>query len=169
MRNSKTARRLLVLGIAALAGACGGSSGGPPAGGSDQAGASASAAAGENVLVTVYKSPTCGCCTKWVDHIREAGFRVEVRDTPNVQPVKTEHGLPGHLASCHTALVGGYVVEGHVPADVIRRLLRERPEVAGVAVPGMPMGSPGMEGPYTDPYQVIAFGKDGGTSVYESR
>lgn len=169
MRISKTARRLLVLGIAALAGACGGSSGGEPGGGSGQASAGASAAAGENVLITVYKSPTCGCCTKWVDHIRDAGFRVEVRDTSNVQPVKTEHGLPGHLASCHTALVDGYVVEGHVPADVIRRLLRERPEVAGIAVPGMPMGSPGMEGSYKDPYQVIAFGKDGGTSVYESR
>lgn len=169
MRISKTARRVLVLGIAALAGACGGSSGGEPGGGSGQASAGASAAAGENVLITVYKSPTCGCCTKWVDHIRDAGFRVEVRDTSNVQPVKTEHGLPGHLASCHTALVDGYVVEGHVPADVIRRLLRERPEVAGIAVPGMPMGSPGMEGSYKDPYQVIAFGKDGGTSVYESR
>ena len=167
MRNSKTARRLLVLGIVALAGACGGSSGREPGGDSDEAGPGAPA--GENVLVTVYKSPTCGCCTKWVDHIREAGFRVEVRDTPNVEPVKTEHGLPEHLASCHTALVGGYVVEGHVPADVIRRLLRERPEVAGIAVPGMPMGSPGMEGPSKDPYQVVAFGKDGGTSVYESR
>jgi hypothetical protein len=169
MRNSKTARRLLVLGVAALAGACGGSSGGEPARDSDAARAGASAAAGGNVLVTVYKSPTCGCCTKWVDHIREAGFKVEVRDTPDVQPVKTGHGLPGHLASCHTALVGGYVVEGHVPADVIRRLLRERPDVAGIGVPGMPMGSPGMEGSYKDPYQVVAFGNDCGTSVYESR
>lgn len=120
-------------------------------------------------VVIVYKSPTCGCCAKWVDHIREAGFRVEVRDTVNVQPVKTAHGLPAHLASCHTALVGGYVVEGHVPADVVRRLLRERPDVAGIAVPGMPAGSPGMEGFWTEPYDVIAFGRDGGTSVYESR
>ena len=168
MRNSKTARRLLVLGVAALAGACGKSSGGERGRDSDEAPARASAQAGD-VRVTVYKSPTCGCCTKWVDHIRAAGFEVEVRDTVNVQPVKTEHGLPGTLASCHTALVGVYVVEGHVPADVIERLLRERPDVAGIAVPGMPMGSPGMEGWYTDTYQVIAFGEKAGTSVYETR
>ena len=168
MKDSKTVRRLLVLGIVALAAACGGGSGREP-GASDRVSTDATSGGAEDVTMTVYKSPTCGCCAKWVDHVREAGFRVEVRDTSNVQPVKMEHGLPGHLASCHTALVGGYVVEGHVPADVIRRLLRERPEVAGIAVPGMPIGSPGMEGPYTDRYQVVAFSKDGSTSVYESR
>lgn len=127
------------------------------------------AAAAEATLATVYKSPTCGCCTKWVEHLQEHGFRVEVRDTSDVQPVKARHGLPGNLASCHTALIGGYVVEGHVPADVIRRLLRERPPVAGVAVPGMPMGSPGMEGPYKDDYDIVSFTREGATQVYESR
>lgn len=125
--------------------------------------------AAEATLVTVYKSPTCGCCTKWVEHLEQSGFRVEVHDTADVQPVKARHGLPGSLASCHTALVGGYVVEGHVPADVIRRLLRERPQVAGVAVPGMPMGSPGMEGPYKDDYDIVSFTRGGATNVYESR
>lgn len=120
-------------------------------------------------LVTVYKSPTCGCCTKWVEHLQQSGFAVEVHDTADVQPVKARYGLPGNLASCHTALVGGYVVEGHVPADVIRRLLRERPQVAGVAIPGMPMGSPGMEGPYKDDYDVVSFTRGGATEVYESR
>lgn len=135
-----------------------------------QAGAAADAEARSEKLV-VYKSPTCGCCSAWVEHVQEAGFEVEVHDVANVQPVKQEHGVPGHLASCHTTLVGGYVVEGHVPADVIRRLLAERPDIAGIAVPGMPVGSPGMEVPggRTDPYDVIAFTRDGGVSVFESR
>lgn len=121
--------------------------------------------------MVVYKTPTCGCCRAWVDHVQAAGFTVEVRDMPDVQPVKHEHGLPGHLASCHTAIVDGYVVEGHVPADVIRRMLRERPQVAGIAVPGMPVGSPGMEVPggRKDPYDIIAFSRDGKVSVYETR
>ena len=89
---------------------------------------------------------------------------------PDVAPVKHEHGLPDHLASCHTALVDGYVVEGHVPADVIRRMLRERPQVAGIAVPGMPAGSPGMEmGGRKDPYDIMAFARNGTVSVYETR
>jgi hypothetical protein len=121
--------------------------------------------------MVVYKTPTCGCCRAWVDHVRAAGFAVEVRDMPNVQPVKHEHGVPGHLGSCHTAIVDGYVVEGHVPADVIRRMLRERPQVAGIAVAGMPAGSPGMEVPggRKDPYDIIAFARDGKVSVYETR
>jgi hypothetical protein len=121
--------------------------------------------------MVVYKTPTCGCCRAWVDHVRAAGFAVEVRDMPDVQPVKHEHGVPGHLGSCHTAVVDGYVVEGHVPADVIRRMLRERPQVAGIAVPGMPAGSPGMEVPggRKDPYDIIAFARDGKVSVYETR
>lgn len=137
----------------------------------------ASAPAGQGVAsadgtrMVVYKTPTCGCCRAWVDHVQAAGFAVEVRDMPDVAPVKHEHGLPGHLASCHTAIVDGYVVEGHVPADVIRRMLRERPQVAGIAVPGMPMGSPGMEVPggRKDPYDIIAFSRDGKVSVYETR
>jgi hypothetical protein len=120
-------------------------------------------------LVTVWKSPTCGCCARWVDHMRAAGFRVEVHDTDALEPVKREHGVPGHLESCHTARVEGFTVEGHVPADVIRRLLRQRPEIDGIAVPGMPMGSPGMEGPRKDPYDVIGFSRNGETFVYESK
>lgn len=127
------------------------------------------ASAGSGPLVTVYKSPTCGCCSKWVDHMKENGFQVEVHDVDDIETPKREAGVPGHLGSCHTARVEGFAVEGHVPADVIKRLLRERPQVAGIAVPGMPMGSPGMEGPRTDPYDIIAFTKDGKTEVYESR
>jgi hypothetical protein len=114
----------------------------------------------------VYKSPTCGCCTAWVDHVRQAGFRVVVRDTVDVQPVKDRWGVPRTLASCHTARVGGYAIEGHVPADVIKRLLKQRPAVAGIAVPGMPMGSPGMEGGRPEPYDVVSFEKQGKTAVY---
>lgn len=125
-------------------------------------------AAAEGPLAIVYKSPTCGCCAKWVDHMRESGFQVEVRDTVDVMPVKIRHKLPVHLASCHTAMIGGYVVEGHVPADVVRRLLAERPAITGIAVPGMPMGSPGMEGFRKDPYDVIAYRRDGTTQVYTS-
>jgi hypothetical protein len=119
--------------------------------------------------MVVYKSPTCGCCAAWVDHIEANGFRVEVRDTANLAPIKARHGVPGKLESCHTALVDGYVVEGHVPADLIVRMLRERPDAAGLAVPGMPMGSPGMEGPYKDRYDVLTFRRDGSTQVYATR
>ncbi|HEX2092963.1 MAG TPA: DUF411 domain-containing protein [Longimicrobiaceae bacterium] len=120
-------------------------------------------------VVTVYKTPSCGCCRKWVDHLRSHGFRVTSHDMADVQPIKRRHGVPGSAASCHTALVGGYVVEGHVPADVIQKLLRERPRVAGVAVPGMPMGSPGMEGPYSERYDVVSFDRSGKTAVYVRR
>ena len=121
-------------------------------------------------VVTVYKSPTCGCCKAWVAHLRENGFAVVERDTSDVHPVKAAHGLPGELESCHTGIVDGYVIEGHVPADLVAKLLTEKPEgVAGLAVPGMPMGSPGMEGPTKEPYEVLAFTKDGRTSVYARR
>lgn len=119
--------------------------------------------------ITVYKSPSCGCCAKWVDHLEENGFDVKSIDTPDVNPTKMQHGVPGELASCHTALVDGYVVEGHVPADVIKKMLEEEPEIVGLAVPGMPMGSPGMEGSRVDNYDVIAFQKDGTRSVFASR
>jgi len=119
--------------------------------------------------VTVYKSPTCGCCAKWVEHVRKAGFAVTVKDVPNVGEVKLANGVPADLASCHTALVAGYVVEGHVPADVIQKLLKEKPAVAGIAVAGMPMGSPGMEGSYSDRYDIVAFEKSGKQRVYASR
>lgn len=114
----------------------------------------------------VYKSRTCGCCNKWIEHVRAAGFVVEATDVPDVEPYKRQYGLPPRLGSCHTALVEGYVIEGHVPADDIIRLLKERPEVLGLAVPGMPMGSPGMEGPAAEPYDTLAFAADGTTSVF---
>ena len=116
--------------------------------------------------VTVYKSPTCGCCTSWVEHLRESGFAVETVDTDDVQSVKAEHGVPQGLQSCHTGVVDGYVVEGHVPAADVKRLLAERPEAAGLAVPGMPVGSPGMEqGDTVQPYDVLLVG-DGEPSVF---
>ena len=117
-------------------------------------------------LVTVYKSPACGCCTAWVDHMRAAGFRVATVDTSDVSPVKKRHGVPDALGSCHTALIGQYVVEGHVPAEDIRRLLAEKHDVNGLAVPGMPVGSPGMEGSYRQAYEVIAFKSGAASSVF---
>ncbi|MBW3534086.1 MAG: DUF411 domain-containing protein [Gemmatimonadetes bacterium] len=121
-------------------------------------------------VVKVWKSPTCGCCGGWVDHMREAGFEVEVVDTQDLRPIKAEHGVTDDLASCHTAVVDGYVVEGHVPAADIRRLLAERPDIAGIAAPGMPTGSPGMEVPGrpADAYDVVAFTRDGGRTVFAS-
>ncbi len=113
--------------------------------------------------VVVTKDPTCGCCGAWADHLRAAGFPVEVVETRELNRVKAHLGVPPDLASCHTAQVQGYVIEGHVPADEIRRLLAERPEAAGLAVPGMPMGSPGMEmaGMEPDAYEVVMFGPRG--------
>ena len=120
--------------------------------------------------ITVYKSPACGCCRGWVEHMRRAGFTVKPQDVEDIAVVKTTYGLPLKLASCHTSLAGGYVFEGHIPAEVVERVLRERPKIAGLAVPGMPVGSPGMEqGGRRDPYDIIAFDKQGKTSVYESR
>ena len=110
--------------------------------------------------ITVHKDPNCGCCSGWVDHLRAAGFSVDAQDTTDLARVKQQHGVPPELASCHTAIVGGYVVEGHVPALAIRRLLAERPDAKGLAVPGMPVGSPGMEGRTPQPYAVVLFGPD---------
>jgi hypothetical protein len=117
-------------------------------------------------VVQVYKSATCGCCSKWVDHMRAAGFAVEASNVRDVNLYKQEHGVPPQLASCHTALVDGYVVEGHVPADDVIKLLRERPEVIGIAVPGMPMGSPGMESPNPEYFETIAFNSAGPVAVF---
>lgn len=111
--------------------------------------------------VTVSKDPNCGCCSGWVDHLRKAGFLVSVVDTNDMPAVKARLGVPSKLGSCHTAEVGGYVVEGHVPADAIARLLREAPRAKGLAVPGMPVGSPGMEGGTPQEYDVLLFGEDG--------
>ncbi|RDZ28499.1 DUF411 domain-containing protein [Lysobacter silvisoli] len=116
----------------------------------------------------VHKNPTCGCCSLWVDHVRAAGFTVEVRDHDNLHPIKERLGVPYGKGSCHTAEVGGYFVEGHVPAADIVRLLREKPQARGLAVPGMPAGSPGMELPdgRVQPYTVELIGRDGGTRAY---
>ena len=119
--------------------------------------------------IVVYKSPTCGCCNAWISHLKDNGFTVEVHDRLNMNPIKAEMGVPYQFRSCHTAKVGDYVIEGHVPADVITRLLKEKPPVKGLAVPGMPMGSPGMEGPRKDPYDVMTFNEQGRATVYESR
>lgn len=119
--------------------------------------------------ITVYKSPTCGCCRKWVEHLRSAGFEVAGRDTSDLDAIRTRYGVPGTLAACHTAVVQGYVIEGHVPADLIARLLKERPRVAGLAVPGMPANAPGMDMPSPVRYDVLAFDRRGRTSVYATR
>lgn len=119
--------------------------------------------------VVVYKSPTCGCCKEWVKHLQENGYKVEVHEQYDVTPIKRDLGVPTHLRSCHTATVDGYVLEGHVPADLISRMQTEKPAIKGLAVPGMPMGSPGMEGPRKDPYDVIAFEEKGKTTVYATR
>lgn len=120
--------------------------------------------------VQVYKSPTCGCCTKWITHLRQHGFTVTATDLPDVSGIKKQHNVPGEVSSCHTALVDGYVVEGHVPATDVLRMLREKPAVVGIAVPRMPTGSPGMEveGSKPDPYDVVSFDKQGNTKVFAS-
>ena len=119
--------------------------------------------------ILVYKSPTCGCCSAWIDHPKANGFEVEAQDHADMNPVKAVIGVPRHLQSCHTAVVDGYVVEGHVPADLISRMLTEKPDIKGLAVPGMPMGSPGMEGPRKDVYDVLTFDGEGRTSIYATR
>ena len=119
--------------------------------------------------LTVYKSATCGCCQKWVEHLRDNGFKVKAVNRNDLTELKAKQGVTESIAACHTALIDGYVVEGHVPADVIRRLLRERPEVKGIAVPGMPLGSPGMESPDPQPYSILTFDDTGKTAVYEVR
>ena len=121
--------------------------------------------------ITAYKSPTCGCCVSWAKHLEDSGFDVRVRDTEALQAIKVEHGVGDHLASCHTALVDGYVVEGHVPADDIRSMLESRPDIVGLAVPGMIVGTPGMEvaGQPAQPYQVLAFDREGRATIYANR
>ena len=116
--------------------------------------------------MVVYKRPECGCCGDWIEHVKAVGFRVTVRNRSDLIAIKDRYGITPALMSCHTAVVGGYAVEGHVPADLIQRLLRERPKAAGLAVPGMPLGSPGMEADRTQPYDVLLFTADGRTRVY---
>ena len=122
------------------------------------------------VPMMVYKDPSCGCCKSWVTLMRSAGFEVSVRDTADMQSIKRRYQVPAALSSCHTALVGGYVVEGHVPSDLITRMLKEKPKVLGLAVPGMPAGSPGMEvGGQKDAYEVLTFDASGKSAVFAKR
>jgi len=116
--------------------------------------------------VMVYKSRTCGCCNKWIDHLRAAGFQVEAENVTDVGEYKRKFGVPADLASCHTAVVGDYIVEGHVPADDVIRMLRQEPEIIGIAVPGMPLGSPGMEAPNPQYYETVAFNAAGIVQVF---
>ena len=112
-------------------------------------------------LITVHKDPNCGCCTGWAEHLAKAGFEVKTVDTTRLDAVKKRLGVPSDLAACHTAEVDGYVIEGHVPAPALKRFLNEKPKATGLAVPGMPIGSPGMEGGAPETYTVIQFGPDG--------
>lgn len=118
--------------------------------------------------VVVYKTPTCGCCSKWVGHMEKAGFEVETRDLDNLAAIKNQYGVQRNFSSCHTAVVDGYIVEGHVPSAFVTKLLEERPDVKGITVPGMPIGSPGMEGPNPRPYDVLSFDAAGNTAVFGS-
>ena len=132
--------------------------------------ASAQRPAPQGPTVQVYKSPTCGCCANWVKHLEAAGFTTRVTETENVDEIKAKHNIPAAARSCHTATVDGYVIEGHVPAADVRRMLKERPAVLGLAVPGMPIGSPGMEVPNVkpSPYDVVSFDRRGQLKVYSS-
>jgi len=128
-------------------------------------------AQGSGPVVEVWKDPNCGCCKDWVAHLQSSGFVVRVNDSGNTA-ARARLGIPQQLGSCHTALVGGYAVEGHVPAREIRRLLKERPDAIGLSVPGMPVGSPGMDAPAyagrTDPFDVLLVQRDGQARVYQS-
>ena len=118
--------------------------------------------------ITVYKDPNCGCCKNWIQYLVKHGYQVNAKDTPDMQGIKKTLGVPADLASCHTAVVSGYLIEGHVSAEDIDRLLAQKPKIAGLAVPGMPGSSPGMDGPRTKPYQVLSFDKNGKTAVFST-
>lgn len=118
--------------------------------------------------VTVYRDPNCGCCSKWIDHMRNAGFTISDNKTSDVGSIKRKHGVPRTLDSCHTSLVDGYVFEGHVPADLVERVLRERPAILGLAAPGMPQSAPGMD-VGNERYDVVSFTSDGKTAVFATR
>lgn len=153
LRNRKEERRALLVGIAAI--------------GLGRWATARSATLAP--LVEVWKSPSCGCCKDWIAHMRASGFRVEVHDSGNTA-ARVRLGVDGKYGSCHTAVVAGYAIEGHVPAGDIRRLLKERPVAVGLAVPGMPVGTPGMDGPEykgrKDPYDVLLLQANGTASVY---
>ena len=118
-------------------------------------------------VMTVYKSPTCGCCNKWISHMQENGFKIEAIDVQNIDLVKQHYGISKRIASCHTAIVDGYVIEGHVPANDVKKMLSEKKDILGLSVPGMPIGSPGMEmGNRLDRYAVISFDENGNLEIF---
>jgi len=119
-------------------------------------------------IITVYKSPTCGCCSKWVKHLENNGFVVEAKNSNKLDSIKRELGIEPQFQSCHTAKIGNYVVEGHVPASDIKRMLVDKPDIHGLAVPGMPMGSPGMEGSRKDKYNVLAIKNGASPTIFSS-
>jgi hypothetical protein len=127
------------------------------------------AASAPKTPMLVYRDPGCGCCMKWVEIMRTSGFDVSVSDTTGMPAIKRRYNVPEAVQSCHTALVGGYIIEGHVPADLIRKLLKEKPKLTGLAVPGMVVGSPGMEGAPKQGYDVVTFDAAGRTTVYAKR
>ena len=124
------------------------------------------AALAEDPTISVYKSPTCTCCGKWIAHLQQEGFEVDAIDTSNPGMVKSMAGISAEQASCHTARIGDYVIEGHVAAQDLRRLLTEHPDARGLTVPGMPSSAPGMDLPSPQHYQVLLIGKDGSTSLF---
>lgn len=124
------------------------------------------AAHAEKPTVLVYKTPTCGCCTKWVEHLQANGFKVVTQHRDDLTGVRQQHKVPLGVTSCHTALVGSYVVEGHVPAADVKKMLAQKPAIKGIGVRGMPIGSPGMEGPNPQKFDTLAFTEDGKTSVF---
>ena len=125
-----------------------------------------SAAAQALPTVEMYKNPYCGCCGQWAEHMRKNGFQVVAHDVEDITAKRASLGMPASVGSCHTAKVGGYLLEGHVPAADVRRLLKEKPKALGLAVPGMPAGSPGMDIPNSPPYETLLVAKDGGTTVF---
>jgi hypothetical protein len=121
------------------------------------------------LTMTVYKSPSCGCCKSWIAYMKKEGFDLRVIDQDDLREVKSNAGVPASMESCHTGLIGSYVIEGHVPADLVRKIVAEKPKLLGLSVPGMVNGPPGMDDGPKQPYQVIAFTRDGKTSVYARR
>jgi len=117
-------------------------------------------------VINVYKTATCGCCSAWIDHLKSSGFKVVAHDVADPGTIRAKFGISEQYGSCHTGVIGGYAIEGHVPASSIRKLLKEKPKASGIAVPGMPMGSPGMEGARKDAYNVLLVAKDGTSKPY---
>lgn len=130
---------------------------------------STSVSASDSTTLVVYKESTCPCCNAWVDYMRDNGFRVVTYNVSDLDAVKRKHNIAGNLQSCHTTEVGGYYVEGHVPVDLVRKLLAERPPIAGIAVPGMPVGSPGMEVGPPEPYDILSVDSAGRTAIFGSK